>query len=53
MGFAHESDFEDALCKMLTESKGWVDGVIMYPTEADLIDNWARIVFESNNTPER
>lgn len=53
MGFAYESDFEDALCKMLTESKGWVDGVIMYPTEADLIDNWARIVFENNNTAER
>jgi len=52
MPFIKESDFEDALVNILI-SKGWHDGVIMYPTEKDLLANWARILFENNNTKDR
>lgn len=53
MGFDLERDFEDALIAKLRDEKGWVDGVIENPTPADLLDNWARIVFENNNTRDK
>ena len=52
MAFNNESDFEDALIKMLSEN-GWEKEVIKYPTEKDLIKNWANILFENNRSIDR
>lgn len=52
MSFKCEADFEDALVNILT-SKGWNDGIIMYPSEEDLLANWAQILYENNNTIDR
>lgn len=47
--FSKESDFEAALVKILRESFGWGDyPVLMHPTEQDIIDNWAQILYENN-----
>src|SRR5699024_3528686 len=51
--FIDEAAFEDALVTLLTQNGGWSKQVLYRPTEADLIDNWAEIIFENNNTPER
>lgn len=53
MGFAKEKDFEDALVKRLVEEHGWSGGVIEYPDEKTLIDNWAKFLFRRNDTRER
>ena len=53
MVFNKESDFEDALIKMLTESCGWEKDVLCYKTESDLIRNWANILFENNRSIDR
>ncbi len=47
MGFTKEAEFEEALIRILF-NKGWEQNVIKYPTEQDLIDNWADILFENN-----
>lgn len=47
MTFTTEAAFEEALIKTLTQ-KGWEDKVIKNPTEADLLQNWANILFENN-----
>ena len=47
MPFTKEADFEEALIKVLS-NKGWENEVISHPTEQDLIDNWANILFENN-----
>lgn len=52
MIFNKESDFENALIKVLGE-KGWEKEVIKYPTEKDLIKNWANILFENNRSIDR
>ena len=52
MPFNNESQFEDALIKMLSQ-KGWESEVLKYPTEKDLIQNWANILFDNNNTIDR
>ena len=58
MGFSKEADFEEALIKVLTE-KGWKDAegsgnnLLKRPTEEDLIQNWADILFANNNTIDR
>lgn len=52
MTFNEESKFEDALIKMLSQ-KGWEKDVIKYPSEKDLIQNWANILFDNNNTIDR
>lgn len=52
MIFKQESDFEEALIKMLSE-KGWEKDVIKNPTEKDLINNWANILFENNRDIDR
>lgn len=49
--FKYESDFEEALIKSLLK-KGWTE-VIKYPTEKDLINNWAKILFENNKGIDR
>lgn len=48
MGFALEKDFEDALVELLTSSKGWSKDILNRPTEEDLINNWADILFQNN-----
>ena len=52
MTFKYESDFEEALIKVLSE-KGWEKEVIKYPTEQDLIQNWAKILFDNNRGIDR
>lgn len=51
--FRNEAEFEDAVIFNLTHKYRWSPNVLNRPSEADLIDNWARIVFENNNTPDR
>lgn len=50
--FNDEQDFELALCAMLAQ-KGWEPEVIKYPTETDLLRNWADILFQNNNQIDR
>lgn len=52
MIFNKEADFENALITLLFD-KGWEPEVIRYPTEADLIQNWANILFENNRDIDR
>ncbi len=49
MVFDKESAFEGAVITVLKQH-GWDDaeGVLRYPTEQDLIDNWAKILFNNN-----
>lgn len=49
MIFEREADFEEALIGVLKQH-GWDDagGVLRYPTEDDLIQNWADILFQNN-----
>lgn len=51
--FIDEAAFEGALVTALTQNSGWSKTVLYRPTEQDLINNWAEIIFENNNTPER
>jgi type I restriction enzyme R subunit len=50
--FDNEKDFELALCAMLSQ-KGWEPEVINCPSEKDLLQNWADILFQNNNTIDR
>lgn len=52
MIFKKEAEFEDALIKVLF-NKGWSSEVIMYPTEENLIQNWANILFDNNQSIDR
>ena len=54
MVYERESDFEEAVIAVLKQH-GWddADGVIKYPTEADLIRNWADILFRNNSGIDR
>lgn len=52
MIFKKEAEFEEALTKVLF-NKGWEKEVIMYPTEEDLIQNWANILYENNQSIDR
>ena len=45
--FNDELLFERALVDLL-KTKGWEQEVIQYPTEDDLIKNWASILYENN-----
>lgn len=47
-----ELRFESDFVKSLQEN-GWTDGVLNNPTEKDLLDNWARILFENNRQQDR
>ena len=49
MVFDKEASFEEAVITVLKQH-GWDDagGVLRYPTEQDLIDNWAKILFQNN-----
>ena len=52
MIFSSETNFEDALITLLTH-KGWEKELIKYPTEEDLLQNWAKILFENNRDKDR
>lgn len=54
MYFAEETDFEESVIAVLKQH-GWNDagGVLKYPTEDDLIDNWASILFANNSGIDR
>ena len=54
MIFDKEAAFEEAVIVVLKQH-GWDDagGVLRYPTEQDLIDNWAKILFQNNADIDR
>lgn len=52
MTFESEAAFEEALIHVLSQH-GWESEVLRYPTEEDLLRNWADILFQNNNTIDR
>ena len=52
MGFDYELDFEEALIKLLKDY-GWTGKMLNYPTEEQLIKNWAEILFNNNKGIDR
>lgn len=52
MTFANESAFEKALIEEL-KNKGWENEILKNPTEADLLQNWAAILFQNNSDIDR
>lgn len=52
MTFTTEADFENALIEILA-TKGWEKDVVRYPSEEDLLKNWASILFDNNRGIDR
>ncbi|WP_434336987.1 HsdR family type I site-specific deoxyribonuclease [Mesomycoplasma conjunctivae] len=52
MPFTKEANFEQAIIQRLI-ARGWSDKVLRYQTEKDLIDNFAKILFENNKGIDR
>ena len=54
MIYDKETSFEEAVITVLKQH-GWddADGVLRYPTEQDLIENWAKILFQNNADTDR
>lgn len=52
MDFYRESDFEEALAKLLF-TKGWESEVLKYKTEKEFVNNWAKILYENNRDVDR
>ncbi|MCK5354526.1 MAG: hypothetical protein KAJ63_05370 [Methyloprofundus sp.] len=52
MTFTTETPFETALIEEL-KNKGWESEVLKHPTEADLLQNWAAILFQNNRKIDR
>lgn len=52
MAFQKEADFERALIQVLM-TKGWENTVLQHPTEQELIQNWAKILFDNNRAIDR
>lgn len=50
--FNDELEFEKALVTVLS-GYGWEKDILKNPTERELIDNWARILFENNRGVDR
>lgn len=50
--FTREQDFETALIEALTQH-GWEKEVLKQPSEKELIQNWANILYQNNNTQDR
>ena len=48
MPYNDEILFERDFIDYLQQSCGWQDGLIKNPTEEDLINNWADILFDNN-----
>lgn len=45
--FKSEAAFEDVVVRRL-KPYGWTGGVLHNPTEQDVLDNWAHILYENN-----
>lgn len=52
MTYTTEAQFEAALIAELS-NKGWEKAVLKNSTEADLLNNWAQILFENNRERDR
>lgn len=52
MTFTNEAAFETALIDEL-KNKGWENEVLKNPTETDLLQNWAVILFQNNRDIDR
>lgn len=54
MVYSKESDFEEAFIQVLKQH-GWDDagGVLRYPTQEQLIQNWADILLANNSDIDR
>ncbi|NHI78297.1 type I restriction endonuclease subunit R [Lactococcus petauri] len=50
--FTKEADFEEALINLLC-TKGWEKEILRNPTEKELIDNWAKILYDNNPEKDR
>ena len=50
--FKTEAQFEQAFIEVLTH-KGWEAEILRNKTEADLLQNWANILFENNRQQDR
>ena len=50
--FERELDFEKALADLLT-NHGWDSNIISNPSEADLVRNWADIIYNNNREINR
>lgn len=50
--FTTEAQFEQAFIEVLTQ-KGWEPEILKNKTEADLLQNWATILFENNRQRDR
>ncbi|KTF13432.1 type I restriction endonuclease subunit R, EcoR124 family [Pseudoalteromonas sp. H105] len=50
--FKTEAQFEQAFIEVLTQ-KGWEAEILKNKTEADLLQNWANILFENNRQQDR
>ena len=50
--FNDELEFEKAFVQALKNS-GWTGGILNHPTEKELIDNWAEILFNNNKQIDR
>ena len=50
--FERELDFEKALADLLTHH-GWDSNIINNPSEADLVKNWAEIIYNNNRDVTR
>ncbi|WP_412072742.1 DEAD/DEAH box helicase family protein [Solemya velum gill symbiont] len=50
--FKTEAQFEQAFIEVLTH-KGWESEILKNKTEADLLQNWANILFEDNRQQDR
>jgi len=50
--FKKEAEFEAALIAEL-QTKGWESKVLKNPSEADLLQNWATILYKNNDTIDR
>ena len=50
--FQKESGFELALCDVLTQH-GWEKDILVQPSEEDLVENWAQIIYDNNREQER
>ncbi|MBW3080712.1 type I restriction endonuclease subunit R, EcoR124 family [Bifidobacterium saguinibicoloris] len=52
MIFDKESDFEESVISVL-QQHGWKDGLLRYPTEKQLLDNWKSILYRNNSGIDR
>jgi len=50
--FKTEAQFEQAFIEVLTH-KGWEPEILKHKTEAELLQNWATILFENNKQQDR